>query len=183
LKIGVSLVAAVLVGCTPAAQAFRLNPEQTPERYRVTCKGRFLHCEQKVRQLCDSDYQIVERHSNMPEQPEASQSDLSSTGPSSGPVAWDGELTVVCGKELPPIRLVREAVSEAPVPTQPVSPAAAERVCIPGVTQACLGPGACAGAQACTAAGDGYGACDCGPQPLPAASVTHSASAAPKATP
>ncbi len=37
-----------------------------------------------------------------------------------------------------------------------------ERVCTPGETQACLGAGACNGAQACTADGLGFGACDCG---------------------
>lgn len=35
-------------------------------------------------------------------------------------------------------------------------------VCNPGSTQLCLGPGACTGAQACTEAGNGWGACDCG---------------------
>lgn len=34
--------------------------------------------------------------------------------------------------------------------------------CTPGATQACLGPGACEGAQMCLADGSGFGACDCG---------------------
>jgi hypothetical protein len=37
-----------------------------------------------------------------------------------------------------------------------------ETECTPGVTQACLGPGACSGAQACRSDGSGWGACDCG---------------------
>ncbi len=37
-----------------------------------------------------------------------------------------------------------------------------ERLCTPGETQACLGAGACNGAQACSADGQGFGACDCG---------------------
>jgi hypothetical protein len=37
-----------------------------------------------------------------------------------------------------------------------------EPECTPGVTQACLGPGACSGAQACRSDGSGWGACDCG---------------------
>ncbi|MEZ4439729.1 MAG: hypothetical protein R3B72_11610 [Polyangiaceae bacterium] len=36
-------------------------------------------------------------------------------------------------------------------------------VCIPGETRACLGPGACEGAQICREDGEGYAACDCGP--------------------
>lgn len=35
-------------------------------------------------------------------------------------------------------------------------------VCAPGSTQACLGPGQCAGAQRCSAVGDAWGECDCG---------------------
>lgn len=41
---------------------------------------------------------------------------------------------------------------------QPGSP----RACIPGITQACLGAGACQGAQACRDDGAGFSACDCG---------------------
>lgn len=42
-------------------------------------------------------------------------------------------------------------------------------VCTPGVTQACLGPGACQGVQACMSSGTGFGACDCGGNPPDAA--------------
>jgi hypothetical protein len=35
-------------------------------------------------------------------------------------------------------------------------------VCAPGTTQACLGPGQCAGAQRCAATGDSWETCDCG---------------------
>lgn len=34
-------------------------------------------------------------------------------------------------------------------------------VCVPGTTQLCNGPGACAGAQACNSDGMGYGECVC----------------------
>lgn len=37
-----------------------------------------------------------------------------------------------------------------------------ERVCVPGETQHCLGPGACEGAQTCLEQGTGWGICDCG---------------------
>lgn len=171
-RVWLSLLALWLVGCTPAAQAFRLNPEQSPERYRVTCKKRFLHCEQKVRELCDKDFQIVEQHSSAPEQPLVSESDLSSTGPKSGPVDWVGELVVVCGRDLPPLRLVRTETAGTPAENPPPAASSAtpvtDRVCVPGVTQACLGPGACSGAQACLASGEGFGMCDCGPVPGPA---------------
>jgi hypothetical protein len=36
------------------------------------------------------------------------------------------------------------------------------RPCVPGTTQACVGPAACAGGQACLPDGSGFGQCDCG---------------------
>lgn len=35
-------------------------------------------------------------------------------------------------------------------------------VCTPGLSVACVGPGACQGGQVCAADGSGYGPCDCG---------------------
>ncbi len=40
--------------------------------------------------------------------------------------------------------------------------AADQKACTPGMSQACVGPGACKGGQACKADGSGYGPCDCG---------------------
>lgn len=36
------------------------------------------------------------------------------------------------------------------------------KVCTPGLTQVCLGPGACNGAQSCLPSGEQWGPCDCG---------------------
>ena len=69
----------------------------------------------------------------------------------------------------------RSHVSTAPVAsiTPPAPPASAvaiaARVCIPGATQACLGPGACQGAQACRNDATGFLPCDCGAAERPAA--------------
>lgn len=35
-------------------------------------------------------------------------------------------------------------------------------VCVPGKSEACVGPGACQGGQVCKADGSGFGPCDCG---------------------
>jgi hypothetical protein len=56
-------------------------------------------------------------------------------------------------------------------PTFPTSskPAATSSTCVPGATQACVGPAACSGGQSCLPDGSGFGPCDCGaqsPQPL-----------------
>lgn len=56
------------------------------------------------------------------------------------------------------------AASSAPAPVAAAAApsAAPARACIPGATQACLGPGACQGAQACREDGVGFLPCDCG---------------------
>ena len=37
-----------------------------------------------------------------------------------------------------------------------------QRLCVPGETSTCSGPGLCIGTQACNSAGNGYGVCSCG---------------------
>src|SRR6187549_3828777 len=44
----------------------------------------------------------------------------------------------------------------------PASTNKAATTCFPGATEACLGPGACQGAQICSASGASFGPCDCG---------------------
>lgn len=175
--------------CATAAHGFRLNPEEEPEQYRVTCKKRFYYCELQARELCDGEYTELQRLSNLPELPLVKDADVSSTGPSTGVQYWQGELTVQCGRLLPNLPLVRQdapstmpAVAPAPVPA-PVDTPASSRVCIPGATQQCFGPGACKGAQACLESGQGYGSCDCGPgftvAPSPGAAAPSSSPEAP----
>lgn len=52
-----------------------------------------------------------------------------------------------------------------PAPTQP-PPAPTQpppgKICVPGSTQACVGPGACKGGQTCNRDGTAWGPCDCG---------------------
>lgn len=90
------------------------------------------------------------------------------------------EVHFVCGKS--PLRLERPLwrkkapppaasapgpvapVSSAPGPVAPTPAASAAEpatACVPGVTQACAGPGACRGGQACLPDGSGFGPCDC----------------------
>lgn len=183
---GSLLVGSVSLGCATAAHGFRINPEQEPEQYRVSCKKRFYYCELEAEELCEGEYTELGRLSNLPELPLVKDADVSSTGPGVGVQYWVGELTVQCGRELPNLPLVRQDVSPgaqtlvtpAPAALAPVSlPPAVARVCVPGATQECLGPGACKGAQACLEAGQGYGPCDCGtgpssPSPAPNAEAS-----------
>jgi hypothetical protein len=52
--------------------------------------------------------------------------------------------------------------SPKPVASAQPAPVAAAPACFPGTTQACLGAGACKGAQTCASDGTRFGACDCG---------------------
>jgi hypothetical protein len=54
------------------------------------------------------------------------------------------------------------AAPSAGGPTVASAPAAPQRACVPGVTQACVGTAACSGGQACLPDGSGFGPCDCG---------------------
>jgi hypothetical protein len=81
-------------------------------------------------------------------------------------MAETAELSVRCGVEKP--KENREGIYELPERTdEPLPPPseqepAAPRVCTPGATQKCVGPGACDGGQVCAADGSGFGSCDCG---------------------
>ena len=79
-----------------------------------------------------------------------------------GPSLWEAEYVssdavvrcreaqaLIGGKSQPP-----PAASSAPAPTG--------GRCFPGTTQACLGPGACKGAQTCQDDGARFAPCDCG---------------------
>jgi hypothetical protein len=52
--------------------------------------------------------------------------------------------------------------SAKPVASSAPVLASSTPTCFPGTTQACLGPGACNGAQTCAPNGTHFGACDCG---------------------
>lgn len=159
-----ALLVLSLTACT-TTQAFRLNPGEEPERYRVVCRDSSRLCERRAEEECDGEYTLLRSESTRPEQEEVADSDLSSTGPSEGYVGWRAELIVMCGRPLRPLRLERKqgpaessgtAASETAPPRATASapreaPAAPARVCVP--------------AQACLADGSGFGTCDCGPLP------------------
>jgi hypothetical protein len=70
----------------------------------------------------------------------------------------------------PPFRTVRAPTAahvapgeaKASPPTAPAKAPVPARACVPGASQACVGPAGCSGGQACLADGSGFGSCDCG---------------------
>ncbi len=175
-RVGVSLsfvVAGGLFWGCHTAEVARLNPGVEPARYRVVCRESFQHCRSQVKEQCGAQFVIIEQRSNEPEPKPVGITGVSSTAPSEGVVGWRGEMIFQCGAPVKPIRLVRKPDEATPTESgttaAPVANPPAERVCVPGVTQACLGPGACSGAQACLPDGAGYGPCDCGSAAAPLA--------------
>lgn len=58
-----------------------------------------------------------------------------------------------------------------PPAAAPPAPPPPRTACVPGATQACVGPGGCKGGQACKDDGSGFKPCDCGPAPAADAGV------------
>ena len=161
--------------CSREAHAVRL-PASTPnaELYRVSCEDSISACRDEAREVCAGPYDVLETTGASIEPPRVTSAPgPSSTGPRYQRKKWVGQMVVACGR-VPAGALTRDGARNG-APTPAPSPAP-DRVCIPGATQECLGPGACRGAQACSADGQGYEPCDCGNTSVPAPSHTPRAS-------
>lgn len=157
-----------LAGCSRDVRSARL-PAVSPddEIYRISCERTIRGCREEAAKLCSGRYEVLGT-SGASIEPErvTSAPGPASTGPRYQRRKWVGQLVVACGG--PPTLPLTTPASAAQ--TRAAAAPAEERLCIPGATQQCLGPGACRGAQACLPDGDGYGACDCGDRAVPAAS-------------
>jgi hypothetical protein len=80
----------------------------------------------------------------------------------------EAELNVACADlrgELPKVLSSNTLQAPLPAPASESESAAPKKLgaaCTPGATERCVGPGACAGGQACAADGSAFGPCDCG---------------------
>ncbi len=167
--IGLVVVAGLLgsvcaiVACSRDARAVRL-PTLDPkdEVYRLTCSANIQTCREKADEVCAGVYEVLES-SGAPVAPPrvTSEPGPRSTGPRYQRTGWQGQLVIACGKREPMASANVSAVEQAEnTPREPQL--SVDQLCVPGVTQLCLGPGACRGAQACLTDGRGYGPCDCG---------------------
>jgi hypothetical protein len=128
--------------------------------YSLSCKGPLTECLHHAEHLChDQGYTITEaRDVHQVLGAETGQSRI---------VLQKSDATIYCGDApRPAIHLVREPASELVAPASSASaPPAPEKpptpACVPGATQACVGPGGCSGGQACAANGTRFEACDC----------------------
>jgi hypothetical protein len=155
----------LLAGCAREAHAVRLSSDPGTEVYRISCRSAIEPCREKAATLCAGEYEVLQNAGAPVEPPRVSSAPgPRSTGSRYQRPDWVGELVVACGSHPRAEGEAEPALSAATTPASaPTERApAADQLCIPGVTQLCLGSAACRGAQACLAGGQGWGACDCG---------------------
>lgn len=159
------LAVGAATACSGGVKAVAL-PSNRPGvlQYRVECDKDIERCREKAFEACGGNYEILQSsgHPVNPERITTAPGPVS-TGPNFARPSWVGELIVECGRR----PFTREPVTASTSPrTPPLAPTLGPgQVCVPGVTQLCLGPAACRGAQACLADGRAFGACDCGSGP------------------
>jgi hypothetical protein len=141
-------------------------PAKQPDgSYQLSCKGPLSNCLRHAEHVCgDEGYAVTSAH-------DVRELLGHAAGQSQVPIERS-DANIVCGSgpERAAIRLQREeAPTPAPAPATAPAPAATAApapACVPGSTQACVGPAGCSGGQVCAADGARYEACDCG-KPAP----------------
>jgi hypothetical protein len=169
-----ALALAVALGsaCSSGVTAVPLRSDRPGVlQYRVECDKDVERCRAKASEVCAGEYEILQSsgHAVEPKRIDTAPGPMS-TGPNFARPSWAGELIVECGRRAARQPVAEPASSESESESVSVSAAPAattpalgpDQVCVPGITQICLGPAACRGAQACLSDGRGFGACDCG---------------------
>lgn len=174
-----ALLVLLVSACSRNAHSVRLQAASpSDEIYRISCERDIQACRDEASDVCAGRYEVLES-TGAPVEPQrvSSEPGPRTTGPRYQRPKWIGTLVVACGGGASSgLASVDEPAAPSPVLAPAAAPSPAPgRLCIPGVTQECLGPAACRGAQACLPDGDGYGPCDCGPpshsvasEPVPA---------------
>ena len=129
--------------------------------YSLSCKSPLSDCLRHAEHLCrDAGYTVAEaRDVREFVGHESGQSHV---------LIQKSDATIYCGThaQRPPIELKREPEVAAPTPPPAPAPVSAPKptapACVPGSTQACIGPAGCTGGQACSADGTRYEPCNCG---------------------
>lgn len=165
------LAAGASSACSGSVKAVQIQPSRPgAQQYRIECTKNASRCRDKALEVCAGNYEILASSGRAvePERVTTAPGPVS-TGPNFAPPTWQGELIVECGRRHaatePPAAIATSTPAATPIaPATSVLTPGPGQVCVPGVTQLCLGPAACRGAQACLADGKGFGACDCGSQ-------------------
>jgi hypothetical protein len=115
--------------------------------YRIDCKASLARCLIAIEKVCGQGYELIH-----------AQEDRRFYGPDAyNQAIVTSEAIARCRKPDQP-KVEAAASAPAAAPQRPVG-----QQCVPGATQACVGPGACRGGQQCLPDGTAFGPCDCGP--------------------
>jgi hypothetical protein len=131
---GVATLLGLVAGC---ATARIVTEKRGDQRYLLRCQTPLPVClAEGAEAACEGRHYVVERALNE--------------------VNERGTVTS------PTIEHTSAASAPVPAPASPAAATAGQRVCTPGASQACVGPGGCQGGQACLVDGAAFGPCDCG---------------------
>lgn len=159
LPLFVSLL--TLAACSNAPHPPAKQPDGS---YDLSCRGRLTLCLRQAERVCGDDGYTVQTARDVREL-------LGHKQGQSQIGVERSDATIFCGtaEKEAPIRLKREEQQETELPSVPLSPRL--QACVPGATQACVGPGGCTGGQVCSSDGARFESCDCGSSAPPVAPV------------
>jgi hypothetical protein len=163
-RAGAAAAAVILLGCATTSDV--ITQPLPSGAWRLTCKDSLARCLEHVEDVCPGvRYKVLSAVDNR---------DYFGTAPAEREMR-SSEAVVRCGVRGKTVFKDREQLPDQPRDPedeaetrsspdggQPLEPL---RRCVPGATQACVGPGACAGAQACLPGGSGFTPCDCSAPP------------------
>lgn len=126
--------------------------------YRITCDKGMSDCVSRADKICSGKGYTILRGQN-------STRVLGGASSNYKAPVYLGDLEIVCGAVKVTDPKCEEPEGKEETVHQLFPAESGGRVCVPGSTQACVGPGACSGGQVCGEDGKGYGSCDCGGAP------------------
>lgn len=150
------IVAALVLGACSAGTPS--EAKQADGSYHLACPGPLSACLERAERLCQGHGYVVAGARDVTELlgHEQGQSQVE---------VRRSDATIYCGAEDPSAQRASAETKQpvsAPAPEPTSRPTAPERACVPGATQACVGPAGCAGGQACALDGSRYEPCNCG---------------------
>lgn len=187
LALASSVFALLAVACASSGSSGYEAKQLADGTLRLKCQGALPACIAHAETACHgNNYEILKARDQR-----------DTYGPEYGTSRVEvrsSEAIVRCGaKGQPAPALPPDPVAGTPdAPPHPHDPSVADaippapppRSCVPGSTQACIGPGRCEGGQSCLPDGTAFGPCDCGTLgPPPVAPSGSGAPANPPAPP
>jgi hypothetical protein len=157
---GARLCGLLLFAACAHVSGYQAKP-QPDGSYRVDCRLHLTRCLNALEEVCGQGYEIVQAHEDVRY---AGPREFNEPSVTSVVIARCRTQEPVFGGQPATAPATAQASS---APGEPASTAPAPRTCVPGATQACVGPAACKGGQQCLPDGAAFGPCDCGGVPMP----------------